>query len=111
MLKFLVDEQLPQALVRWLVARGHQARHVEDLGMSSTGDAEIATFAKSEDLIVVSKDADFLWLHAQDPKSFGLILLRLGNCTNSELLRRLDVIWPEIVLAFSAGDRCMVIGP
>jgi predicted nuclease of predicted toxin-antitoxin system len=88
MLTFLVDEQLPQALVRWLIARGHHARHVADLGLSNTDDIDIANVAKSEDLVIVSKDVDFAWLHAQDPASFRLILLRLGNCTSPELLRR-----------------------
>lgn len=108
---FLVDEQLLQVLVRWLVSHGHDARHVADLGLSSASDIEIATFAKSQDLVVVSKDADFVWLHAQDPAAFRLIVLRLGNCTNSELLRRLDRVWAETVAALVACDRRIVIGP
>ena len=30
-MKFLIDAQLPPRLVGWLVARGHEARHVVDL--------------------------------------------------------------------------------
>jgi predicted nuclease of predicted toxin-antitoxin system len=111
MLTFLVDEQLPQALVRWLIARGHHARHVADLGLSNTDDIDIANVAKSEDLVIVSKDVDFAWLHAQDPASFRLILLRLGNCTNPELLRRLELVWVGTLAALDAGDRRIVIGP
>jgi predicted nuclease of predicted toxin-antitoxin system len=32
-MRFLVDAQLPPALARHLVAAGHEAQHVADLGM------------------------------------------------------------------------------
>jgi predicted nuclease of predicted toxin-antitoxin system len=110
MLKFLVDEQLPQALARWLVERGHQVRHVAELGLGKADDIKITTLAKTEDLVVITKDADFIWLHAQDPKSFSLIVLRLGNCTNRDLLRQLDLVWAETLAALDAGDLRIIIG-
>jgi predicted nuclease of predicted toxin-antitoxin system len=32
-MRFLIDAQLPPALVPWLAAKGHQARHVIDCGL------------------------------------------------------------------------------
>jgi len=40
-MKFLVDAQLPPALARWLVAKGHQAAHVADREMQAAADTVI----------------------------------------------------------------------
>ena len=41
-MKFLVDAQLPPGLARWLVARGHEADHVFDIGLGAASDADDA---------------------------------------------------------------------
>jgi predicted nuclease of predicted toxin-antitoxin system len=33
-MRFLVDAQLPPALARWLAEKGHDARHVADVGLA-----------------------------------------------------------------------------
>jgi len=57
--KFLVDNQLPEALGRFLNARGHEAGHVLDLSMEEVSVLEIWNYAASGNWIVVSKDQDF----------------------------------------------------
>ena len=42
-MKFLVDNQLPIALARWLASRGDECQHVLDLGMESASDAACRT--------------------------------------------------------------------
>ena len=37
-MKFLIDNQLPAALARWLTAKGHDAVHVLDIGQGQTED-------------------------------------------------------------------------
>ncbi len=37
-MKFLVDAQLPPALVQWLSGEGHEATHVEDEGLLDAED-------------------------------------------------------------------------
>jgi len=39
--RFLVDAQRPPGLACWLVAMGHEAEHVGDIGMQSAADANI----------------------------------------------------------------------
>jgi predicted nuclease of predicted toxin-antitoxin system len=39
--KFLVDAQLPPALARWLREAGHEAEHVEDVGLREGSDSAI----------------------------------------------------------------------
>ena len=58
-MRFLVDAQLPVALARWLVGRGHEAQHVTSLKMSDASDSVIWNCAIDLDAIVITKDEDF----------------------------------------------------
>ena len=40
-MKFLVDNQLPLALAKFLISKGHHATHVLELGLASARDSEI----------------------------------------------------------------------
>ena len=41
-MKFLVDNQLPKELARWLVSQGHDAEHVLDRGQGQTDDRQFS---------------------------------------------------------------------
>jgi predicted nuclease of predicted toxin-antitoxin system len=56
---FLVDASLPRAAARVLQTHGHQATDVRDIGMGAASDSEIADYAKSNMLAVISGDTDF----------------------------------------------------
>ncbi len=102
-MRFLVDAQLPPGLCRWLVARGHEADHVNDLELGSAADTRIADYAVANDLILVSKDDDFLRLRL--PDRFVLLWLRCGNTTNPALAHWLDLRWPRVEVLLAAGER------
>ena len=40
-MRFLVDNQLPAALVRFLTSRGAECQHVLDIGLAEATDIEI----------------------------------------------------------------------
>lgn len=44
-MRFIVDAQLPPALARLLVARGHVAEYVEDVGLRDADDSPIWRYA------------------------------------------------------------------
>ena len=58
-MKLLVDNQLPAALARYLTDNGFDCRHVQDIGMDASDDREIWELAKSERMVIVTKDEDF----------------------------------------------------
>jgi predicted nuclease of predicted toxin-antitoxin system len=62
--RFLVDNQLPAALARWLTAEGHDAIHVLDIALAQADDSSICDFARAESRVVVSKDEDYLAANA-----------------------------------------------
>ena len=44
-MRFIIDAQLPPGLARWLAEAGHEARHVEEVGLRDTEDAPIWRYA------------------------------------------------------------------
>lgn len=55
----LVDESLPRAVTRALVAAGHDVVDVRDVGLRGATDDAIAARARETSSIVVSGDLDF----------------------------------------------------
>ena len=104
-MKFLVDNQLPVALARFLTARGLECLHVLDVQLAESSDSVIWGYACQNDYVVISKDADFLYLaKARDAKG-RLIWIRIGNCRTKPLLAAMEILWPKVEAALAAGDR------
>jgi predicted nuclease of predicted toxin-antitoxin system len=74
---------MPAVLVQFLVKRGVECHHVLDVGLSEASDADICRYAAARDLIVVSKDEDFLYLADQLDTRIKLLWVRLGNFRTS----------------------------
>jgi len=103
-MRFLVDNQLPPSLARWLRDRGHDAEHVFESGLHLFDDRALWSRALAEARIVVSKDEDFLYL-ANQPGDAGRFLgVRLGNCRNDALLEAFAASFDTIVAAFDSGQ-------
>ena len=58
-MKFLVDNQLPPMLARFLVTQDHDVRHVTDLGLGDADDERLRQRAAEEGRVIISKDEDF----------------------------------------------------
>ncbi len=104
-MKFLVDNQLPAALVQFLRKHGVECEHVLDAGLAEASDAAISRYAVAQDLIIVSKDEDFFYLASQPDTRIRLLWVRLGNCRKAALLRAVEGHWPRIEECFRSGDR------
>lgn len=104
-MKFLVDAQLPPALARWIGDHGHQATHVFELGFHTADDPLIWQRAAVEQVVIVSKDEDFVdhWLVSNQP--VPLIWVRKGNCSNRVLVAWLEPLWPDVVRRLEQGEK------
>ncbi|HZL78755.1 MAG TPA: DUF5615 family PIN-like protein [Candidatus Limnocylindrales bacterium] len=102
---FIVDNQLPQALVRFLVSRGHQAEHVLDLGMDEAGDQAIWNYAGKNNRVIITKDEDFISLSLQTGAKNQVVWVRLGNCRIPALLAAFETALPKLIQALQQGDR------
>jgi len=107
--KFLVDNQLPAALARWISAQGLDCHHVLDLGLAEASDAEIWRYASDHDMVLVSKDEDFFHLATRPGSPVRLVWVRLGNCRRPVLLSVFEIVWPRIQASLEAGDRVVEV--
>lgn len=104
-MKFLVDNQLPLALARYLSTQGHECWHVLDLGLEEANDITIWRWASAEGTVLISKDEDFFHLANQPNVNVQLVWVRLGNCRTQTLLAAFDSLLPQLITALQAGAR------
>jgi predicted nuclease of predicted toxin-antitoxin system len=78
--KLLFDENLSPSPVRRLADVFPDSAHVHDLGLGRTDDNTISSFARENDYVVVTKDADFRALRLTFGKSASRVVwIRSGN--------------------------------
>lgn len=96
-MKFLVDEQLPWKLVRWLTECGCDAIHSTSLGSGvKIPDSSIAVQSMREQRIVISKDIDFFNRYVFRQEPYKLLYLTTGNISNHDLLQLFEANWAMI---------------
>jgi predicted nuclease of predicted toxin-antitoxin system len=84
--KFLIDNQLPESLAKYLCTKGHDALHVLNVGLASAKDGEICKYAAEHALVMVTKDEDFSRQAILPGAAIQVVWVRLGNCRKSALL-------------------------
>lgn len=104
-MKFLVDAQLPRRLCDLIVYKGFDSIHTFQLPcQNNTTDEEIIRIANEEQRVVITKDADFLVSKILSNKPQKLVLIKLGNASNNELLRIFSTHFSNIVLSLEKND-------
>lgn len=91
-MKLLFDENLSPKLPRLVADIFPDSLHVRDADMKAADDPVVWDYAKDNDFMIVSKDADMHDLSLVFGNPPKVIWLRLGNCSTSEVgnLRRRD---------------------
>jgi predicted nuclease of predicted toxin-antitoxin system len=103
--KFLVDNQLPPALVRFISEELRtKTLHVIDIGLQESSDAAVWSYSSANGFILISKDDDFVTLYSKTP-SAGLLWVRLGNCRRAFLLKVFTEQWAKVLERFEGGER------
>ncbi len=86
-MKLLFDENLSPKLPRLLATLFPGSVHVRECGLRGISDENVWEYARANGFIIVSKDSDFQQrslLYGHPPK---VVWLRLGNCTQQQLVR------------------------
>jgi predicted nuclease of predicted toxin-antitoxin system len=109
--KFLIDAQLPPAVAGWLREAGHDAAHVEDVGLREAEDGPIWTHALQTAAVIVTKDEDFAARAARPTKTKPpvIVWLRVGNTTNPVLRTWIEPRLPGIVELVRQGHRLVEV--
>ena len=108
-MRFLVDAQLPPALARFLASAGHEAEHVDEIGLVSAADSNIWRYAKDHDAIIVTKDEDFVALRAFSGQGPAVVWVRIGNTTREALLGRMSSALPAVIAALERGETVVEV--
>ncbi|NJR63372.1 MAG: DUF5615 family PIN-like protein [Cyanobacteria bacterium CRU_2_1] len=84
-MRLLFDENLSPKLPNRLGDLFPNSLHVRDIGMKATIDPIVWNYAKGNDLMIVSKDADMHDLSLVFGNPPKVIWLRLGNCSTLQV--------------------------
>ena len=104
-MRFLVDNQIPPALARFISEDLRaEALHVTDVGLRQRSDAEVWRYASENDFVLISKDDDFVTLYSKAPTA-RLLWVRLGNCRRVFLLKVFQEQWHRILPRFRDGEQ------
>jgi predicted nuclease of predicted toxin-antitoxin system len=108
-MRFLVDAQLPPAMVHLLVVNGHDAQHVADVGLRDATDAELWRYAIQHDAVILTKDEDFPHRLLQGGPSPVVVWLRIGNTSRRALLEWFEPILSGVVALVEQGERLVEV--
>ena len=87
-MKLLFDENLSPKLPNRLSDLFPNSLHVRDVGMKATIDPIVWDYAKDNNLMIVSKDADMHDLSLVFGNPPKVIWLRLGNCSTLQVVSK-----------------------
>jgi predicted nuclease of predicted toxin-antitoxin system len=86
-LRLLFDEDLSHRLVDRLSDAFPSSQHVRDIGMKASPDRAVLTYVALNDLVVVTKDADFDDMALLGVSGARVVRLDIGNCTTDDVDR------------------------
>jgi predicted nuclease of predicted toxin-antitoxin system len=109
-MRFVVDNQLPPHLSKFLQDAGHDSVHVAMVGMDTADDRALWAWALREKRIVVSKDEDLLFLANRPGDAGRLVWVRLGNCRRGALVEAFSRSLGAVLAALGEGQRIIEVG-
>ena len=108
-MRFVIDEQLPEVLCKWLRDRGHDALHVAEVGLSGAEDFDVWAVAMRETSALMTKDEDFVAMRLSAQNGPPVVWLRIGNATNPVLFTWLSVRLDAVLDAIERGEAIIEV--
>jgi predicted nuclease of predicted toxin-antitoxin system len=83
--RFLVDANVPRSALGAFARSGHQAEHVNDVGLKDAPDEQIARRAQETRAAIVTRDLDFADIRRYPPADYhGIVVMRLPDDANAD---------------------------
>jgi predicted nuclease of predicted toxin-antitoxin system len=84
-MRFLIDANLPRAVIAVVQTLGHQAEFARDIGLASATDEQIAKHALQYGAALLTRDLDFADIRRYPPDRYsGIVVLRLPDTAVAE---------------------------
>lgn len=107
---FWIDAQLSPALAPWLRAQfSVEAVAVRDLGLRDAQDVEIWRRAREADVVVVTKDKDFVFMIEEHGPPPQVLWVTCGNTSNSFPKGLLERTFPSALVLLHDGEPLVEI--
>lgn len=109
---FWIDAQLPPSLAPWLAETfGVSAQSMRFLGLRDATDLHIFQLARQQgEVVIVSKDNDFVEMILQRGIPPQLLWVTCGNLTNRRLREIFTCLFPDAVRLLQLGNPIVEIG-
>ncbi len=96
-MQFLIDENMGLSYANTLRSLGYEAIHVSEVGLTSTEDTDIVTYAFDKGYTIITFDLDFTRIVALSQKLFpSIITFRMGEINVTEFEEHFRFYIPEI---------------
>ncbi len=108
---FWLDAHLSPALAGWATSTfpGLDVRALRDVGLRDAEDAEIFAAARASEVVVMTKDRDFVALLQRHGPPPQVLWVTAGNTSNAEMRRILTRTLPHALLLLREGHPLIEI--
>jgi len=90
-INFLLDENIPFALIEFLQKKGYSAEHLKKIDKVGIKNGEVYQFAEKKHFWIVTRDSDFgSYKKFIDYDVAGIILFKLSKTNTQYLITTLD---------------------
>ena len=112
-MRFLIDEDLPRSAGDLLRRYGHEAIDVRDVGLRGAKDSQIASYAQTKDLCLVTGDFDFSDIRNYPPGQYaGLVVLSIPrDATAIFILNLLESFLKQDKLVSDLPGKLAIVEP
>lgn len=105
-----IDAQLPPTLARWISDNFDvETTALRDLGLRDAKDIEIFEAARVANVVIVTKDSDFIDLVCRLGTPPQILWLTCGNVTNRNLRQLLTPTLPDALERLRQGEMIVEI--
>lgn len=105
-----IDAHLSPAITTWITNTfSVEAVALRDLGLRDAEDPEIFKAAKAQEVVLMTKDSDFVDLVDRLGAPPQIIWLTCGNTSNARLCEILSSVLPEALELLRSGEKLVEI--
>ncbi|MBD2410954.1 hypothetical protein FACHB389_00620 [Nostoc calcicola FACHB-389] len=109
-MKIWIDAQLPPTLASWVTnSFAIEALSLRDIGLRDAKDIEIFEAARIANVIIMTKDSDFVDLVCRLGIPPQILWLTCGNVTNRNLRQLLTITLPNALEQLRQGEMIVEI--
>lgn len=112
-MRFLIDEDLPRSTGNLIQQYGHEVFDVRDIGLRGSEDFQVATYAQSQGLCLLTGDFDFADIRNYPPSEYsGIVVLFLPrDSSSSYILNLLEAFLQQDEIVAQLPGKLVIVEP